>query len=78
MITVYTFPILKSLDVTPQTAFEIIHEGVSVFRWAYTIQKGLGNQKTAFEIYDKVQQGDRILNFMRLNSASGHISDYIK
>lgn len=78
MITTYTFPILKSLDVTPQTTYEIIFEGVAVFRVMYNTEKSLGNKMKELELYDKVQQGERLLNFMRLNSATGHIFDNFK
>ena len=70
MTTTYTFPILKSLDVTPQVAYEILFEGVSVFRVMYNTEKSLGHQSKAFELYDKVQQGERLLHFMRLNSVA--------
>lgn len=74
MTTVYTFPILKSLDVTPQTAYEIISEGVQALRVSYLTNKALGNHKEAFELYYKVQQGERILHFIRINIPPDHHS----
>jgi hypothetical protein len=67
MTTTYTFPILKSLDVTPQVAYEILIEGVSVLRIMYASSKASGEIEKALEFYDKVQQGERLLHFMRLN-----------
>lgn len=72
MTTTYQFPILKSLDVTPQTAYEIISEGVSFFRVMYNTHKSMGNQKEALALYDKVQQGERLLHFIRLNLPADH------
>lgn len=74
MLTTYQFPILKSLDVTPQVAFEIIDEGVSTFRVMYNVYRSMGNDKGAMEMYDKILQGQRLLNFIRLNLPSGDVN----
>lgn len=74
MITVYTFPILKSLDVTPEAAYEIITEGVQSMRVSYLANRALNNHKEAFELYYKVQQGERILHFIRINIPPDHHS----
>lgn len=74
MTTTYTFPILKSLDVAPQVAFEIISEGVSTFRVLYNVHRSMGNDKAAMELYDKILQGERLLNFIRLNLPPGNVN----
>lgn len=78
MTSVYTFPILKSLDVAPETAYEILFEGVANLRVMYGITKATGNREATLELYDKIQQGERLLHFMRLNSAACKIPDYFK
>lgn len=74
MITTYQFPILKSLNVTPQVTFEIITEGVSTMRVMYSVHRSMGNDKQAMDLYDKILQGERLLNFIRLNLPLGDVN----
>lgn len=68
MTTTYTFPILKELDVTPEIAYEIIAEGVEAIRTNYIAARTLKNDAEAFTLYDKIQKGERILRFIRVNT----------
>lgn len=78
MTTLYQFPILKELEVSPQVAYEIIAAGVESLRVSYAINHCLEYDQIAYEVYDKIQQGERLLLFMRLNSVGPDVSKDIK
>lgn len=70
-MTLYDFPILKQLNVPPQTAYDLISLGVESMRIQYQTSRCLGDEKKTFELYDKIQQGERLLWFIRVNTLPG-------
>lgn len=69
----YDFPILQDLDVSPQTAYDIINEGLQSMRCSYLSHQALGNDRKAIEICDKILQGERMLHFIRINTVPGKV-----
>lgn len=62
------YPILESLGVSPQVMFDLITAGVESERTIYTTYKNLGDDRRAWQSLNKILQGTRVLNFMRINS----------
>lgn len=65
MMTLSSFPILSSINVSPQVCYEFICDGVEAERIKYHTHQVLGDESAAMNSYKKLLQGERLLSFMR-------------
>lgn len=71
----YECPVLKSMNITPDSVYEIIFAGVQSIRLEQNIQKSLSNDIEAFKLSSIVEDGEIILSFMRSNKLASQISN---
>jgi hypothetical protein len=77
MVTVTAFPILKSLDVKPQTVYDFIKMGIECERVKMQSMQVLGNDTEYYRSLNRIMEADLLLRFMRINGAPHEIVDDI-
>ena len=62
------YPILDSLKITHQVAYDLLFAGVESERVKYQMYDASGESDKAIQALTKVLYGEKILSFMRLNA----------
>lgn len=75
MVTVTAFPILKSLDVQPQTVYDFIKMGIECERIKMQSMQALENDTEYYRSLNRIMEADLLLRFMRINGAPHEIVD---
>jgi hypothetical protein len=73
MTTTTAFPVLLTLQVSPQTIYDFIEVGIEVERLKMQAMQCLEDDGKYYRISSRILQAERVLTFMRKNAASGEI-----
>jgi hypothetical protein len=73
MTTTTAFPVLLTLQVSPQTIYDFIQAGIEFERLKMQTMECLKNDLEYYRISSRILQAERVLTFMRKNAASGEI-----
>lgn len=75
MVTVTAFPILLNLQVSPQTIYDFIKIGIECERLKMQSMHIIEDDTEFYRASSKILEGERVLRFLRINSAPGEIRD---
>lgn len=75
MTTVTAFPVLLSLQVSPQTIYDFIKFGIEGEKMKMQSMHILENDAQYYRSSSRILEGERLLRFMRINGAPGEITD---
>jgi hypothetical protein len=75
MTTTTSFPVLLTLQVSPQTIYDFIEVGIEVERLKMQAMQCLEDDGKYFRSSTRILQGERVLSFMRNNAAPGEIKN---
>lgn len=73
MLTTTAFPVLLTLQVSPQTVYDFIKIGIECETIKMQAMQCLLNDAQYYHISSRILQAERILTFMRTNAAPGEI-----
>lgn len=76
-VSVVPYPILDSLNIPHQVAYDLIAAGVESERIKYRTYESIGDMKKSDQALVKVLQGEKILSFMRLNALALEIANHV-
>lgn len=77
MVTMTAFPLLKSLNVQPQTIYDLIKMGIECERIKKQSMQILENDTEYYRSLNRIMEGNLWLRFMRIHGAPHEIIDDI-
>lgn len=75
MTTTTAFPVLLTLQVTPQTLYDLLQQGIECERIKMQAMQATQNDAQYFKSTAKILQGERVLTFMRDIASPGEINN---
>lgn len=75
MVTVTAFPVLRSLNVQPQTIYDFVKVGIECERVKLQAVHVLENDAEYYRSLNKIMEAELLLRFMRINGAPHEIVD---
>lgn len=78
MITTTAFPVLLTLNVSPQTVYDFIEIGIQCEYVKLQAMQCLCNEADYYRTSSRILQAERVLTFMRNHAAPGEIQNSIQ
>jgi hypothetical protein len=74
---VVPYPILDSLNIPHQIAYDIINSGVEAQQLKYQYFEEIGDKEKSDDALIRFLAGEKLLSFMRLNALASEKSNHI-